>query len=621
MAIASTQEEISSEAKRILHGPLAARSLRWWAGTFCVFIGAFMVVVPSQFTNYVFSELNPWVALWGIAFIIGGWMMLATAVLNLRPAFQAAAHFVVSAVFALMAGGFAGSNAWSGTIVYSLLSLATLGSAALPSRRGAAESRSGDLFALMLGIIEITLGLWMLLFVDGLDAPLYLFPPIQYRLLGCLLLVTGAPLAAVQVFRTRLNVVRGVHVAAGVVLIAAAVLTSWPARSWTGLVFYGFGGLVIGILPWLRYELRAFDPASLASRLALMMAAATSLPVLLTLAILELGNRAVFAEDQRMQAFLLLMVVVGIAIVMGFWGARALARPLRRLAKSADRLAADRPVTALPPTGITEMDRLSSAFVRMRGRLATRAREAEDLTRELRRRADALADADRRKDEFLAMLAHELRNPLGAITTASHLLDSAAAEDPVVGRATDVIQRQMQHLVRMVDDLLDVSRITRGKVDLKRQRLDLVEVVRSTVDIVGGRVSDAGLELSLDLPSEPLWLEADATRLEQILGNLLTNAIRYTEAGGHVQILVRRRGEDAVLRVTDDGIGMPPDLLSRVFDLFAQGERSLERRGGGLGIGLTLVRQLVEMHGGEVEARSAGVGEGSEFEVRLPAAG
>ena len=603
-------------------GPLSASSLRWWAGTFCAVLGAFMVVAPGEFVGANYAALAPSVALWGIAFLIGGWVMLAAAATRPRPGFHAAAHVMVAAIFALLAGGFASMEAWSGTIVYSVLSLSIVVSALLPPRtaRGGG-GRRGDLFALSMGVSQVVLGLWMVIFNDQVNPALYALSWTQMRVLGLLLIATGLPLAMVQWWTGVRRVwTWAAHAAAGAVLVATAVVAALPTRSWTGLAFYGIGGLLVASLPWLRLRLRHFDPGSLATRLALVLAAATSLPVILTLGLLEAGQRTVVVDGHRLRAFLLLLLAVMAAVGMGIGAARALARPLRRLAEAADRLAAGEPAAPLEVSGITELDRLSFNFRHMRDRLEERSEEADDLARELRRRADALAEADRRKDEFLAMLAHELRNPLGAIGSASHLLEEIHAEDQRVHRATGVIHRQMQHLTRLVDDLLDVSRITRGKVQLKKEHIDLCEVVQRTVEAAESRAQAAGLELIWALPPEPVPLFADATRMEQVLGNLVNNSIKYSEPGGHIQVGLEVEGGEATMRVTDDGMGMPPDLVPRVFDLFAQGERTLDRRGGGLGIGLTLVHQLVDMHGGKVRAFSEGVGRGSEFVVRLPLA-
>jgi signal transduction histidine kinase/CheY-like chemotaxis protein len=224
--------------------------------------------------------------------------------------------------------------------------------------------------------------------------------------------------------------------------------------------------------------------------------------------------------------------------------------------------------------------------------------------------------ANRAKDEFLAMLGHELRNPLGAIASAVGLLDVAGASPPTAAHARAVVARQVQHLSRLVDDLLDVSRVTAGKARLIRRPLDLAALVTTTMNMwrSSGRFDQH--RVSLDVASA--WVDADESRMEQVLSNLVGNALKYTPAGGEVIIRVRPDGTSAVLEVADAGVGMTPDLLERVFDLFVQGERTLERAQGGLGIGLTMVKTLVEMHGGTVGVRSEGLGHGSTFSVRLP---
>jgi signal transduction histidine kinase len=317
-------------------------------------------------------------------------------------------------------------------------------------------------------------------------------------------------------------------------------------------------------------------------------------------------------------AFGLLLLVVPLAVIGGIVVARLIAQPLGTLADAVDELTAGNPSAPLKTSDITEVARLSAAFREMRDRLAARTRESERLASELRARAEALAETDRRKDEFLAMLAHELRNPLGAIANASYVLEQAGPSGPPMDRAVPVIQRQIQHLVRLVDDLLDVSRITRGKIELRRQALDLRDAVRGAVEMTRPLIESKQHELKVELPSGPLPLDADVTRLEQVLGNLIRNAAKYTEPGGHIEVAAWKEDGEAVVCVKDDGIGIGPELLPRIFDLFIQGEQGLDRSGGGLGIGLTLVRRLIEMHGGRVEARSDGAGQGSEFTVRLP---
>ncbi|HVT58611.1 MAG TPA: sensor histidine kinase [Thermoanaerobaculia bacterium] len=327
-------------------------------------------------------------------------------------------------------------------------------------------------------------------------------------------------------------------------------------------------------------------------------------------------------ERGRDLAFTLLLLVIPLAVVGGSLAARLIARPLGTLADAVDELTAGNPRAPVESSGISEVERLSAAFRDMRDRLALRTAEGERLAAELRARAEALADADRRKNEFLAMLAHELRNPLGAIATASYVLGEAGSPEPPIDRATAVIQRQVQHLVRLVDDLLDVSRITRGKVELRREPLDLVAVVQQAVETIRPLAEVRRHRLELLLPETPLPLLADATRLEQILVNLMRNAIKFTETGGTIAIAADRDGAGAAVRIRDTGVGIAPDFLPRIFDLFTQGQQGLDRSTGGLGIGLTLVRSLIEMHGGRVEARSEGrPGQGSEFIVWLPLAG
>jgi signal transduction histidine kinase/FixJ family two-component response regulator len=236
----------------------------------------------------------------------------------------------------------------------------------------------------------------------------------------------------------------------------------------------------------------------------------------------------------------------------------------------------------------------------------------------LRGSVEELAAADRRKDEFLAMLAHELRNPLAAISNAGYVLDRLRSEDRRAAELVAVIARQIRHLSRLVDDLLDVSRFTRGKIELRMARVELRPIVEGAVETARPLIERLRHELKVDLPAEPLWLQADATRIEQVLANLLNNAAKFTDPGGRIELSARREGDDAVLRVRDNGAGIAPELLPTVFDLFVQDDRSLARSHGGLGIGLTLVRSLVAKHGGTVEARSEGLGHGSELTVRLP---
>jgi signal transduction histidine kinase len=256
--------------------------------------------------------------------------------------------------------------------------------------------------------------------------------------------------------------------------------------------------------------------------------------------------------------------------------------------------------------------------------------EELDLMRELtariatrleRSRAEeALREADRRKDEFLATLAHELRNPLAPIRNSLHILARASDDPAMVRELHGMIDRQVMQMIRLVDDLLEVSRITRGKFELRKRRVDLVDVVRSATETSAPLVVAARHELIFSPPSEPLIVEGDAMRLSQVLANLLNNAAKYTADGGHIWLTLSREGSFALISVRDDGTGIPVDMLGKVFDLFTQVDRTFTRAQGGLGIGLTLVRRLVGMHGGTVEAKSEGPGRGSEFLVRLPLA-
>jgi signal transduction histidine kinase len=246
------------------------------------------------------------------------------------------------------------------------------------------------------------------------------------------------------------------------------------------------------------------------------------------------------------------------------------------------------------------------------------ARMAADLI-ERKQVEDALREADRRKDEFLATLAHELRNPLAPIRNAIHLLRPQTLQDTQGRLAHEIIDRQLQHLVRLVDDLLEVSRITRGRIELRKQRIDLASILASAVETVHDRIEASDLRLTVTLPPDPVTLEADPVRLTQVFANLLNNACKYTPTGGSIDVTVRREGAQVSVSVRDSGAGIPPQMLDNVFNLFTQVDRSLERTTGGLGIGLHLVRRMIELHGGTVSAHSQGENLGSEFVVRLPA--
>jgi PAS domain S-box-containing protein len=241
-------------------------------------------------------------------------------------------------------------------------------------------------------------------------------------------------------------------------------------------------------------------------------------------------------------------------------------------------------------------------------------------TTQLRRAEQELREADQRKDEFLATLAHELRNPLAPIRNSLHVLRTGDGGSVEADRVHDMLERQVGHMVRLVDDLMEVSRITRGNFELRKEAIDLALVVRNAVETSGPLMQAARQELTVSLPEGAMPLEADGMRLAQVLANLLNNASKYTHEGGHIWLSAQRDGDQVVISVRDNGAGVPLEMLPRVFDLFAQADRTFHRAQGGLGIGLTLVRSIVEMHGGSVEARSEGPGRGSEFRVRLPMA-
>jgi PAS domain S-box-containing protein len=253
------------------------------------------------------------------------------------------------------------------------------------------------------------------------------------------------------------------------------------------------------------------------------------------------------------------------------------------------------------------------------GRISGASKIARDIT-EKKRAQQALEDANRYKDEFLAMLAHELRNPLAPISNALQLLRVVDASSPQATHARAVMERQLAHLVRLVDDLMEVSRITRGKIELRRETLLLSSVMLSAVETARPALEAAHHNFRIDMPAEAVELDGDFVRLAQVISNLLGNAAKYTDPGGEISLEAAREDGAALIRVRDNGIGIEPEMLPRIFDMFAQVPASQRRSQGGLGIGLALARALVEMHGGTIEATSEGRGKGSAFTVRLPVA-
>lgn len=264
--------------------------------------------------------------------------------------------------------------------------------------------------------------------------------------------------------------------------------------------------------------------------------------------------------------------------------------------------------------------RVPSLVSSVRAALRARRRQYQirDYLVESNRIAASLREADRRKDEFLAILAHELRNPLAPLRHAAEAMRRSSHDGQVVAWARGLIERQLAQMVRLIDDLLDLSRVSRGRVELKYEDVALSSLVEGALEICGAPMREAGHTISVSMPDEPVVVRCDPTRIVQVLCNLLSNATKYTPSGGAISLLARRGDAGIEITVRDNGIGIPEEMLNRVFEMFTQVERSLERAQGGLGIGLTLVKRLVEMHGGTIHARSAGPGRGSEFVVRLP---
>ena len=252
------------------------------------------------------------------------------------------------------------------------------------------------------------------------------------------------------------------------------------------------------------------------------------------------------------------------------------------------------------------------------GRIIGASKVDRDIT-ERKRVEETLREADRRKDHFIALLAHELRNPLAPLRNGLQIMRLAGNDGIAVIKARDMMERQLGHMVRIVDDLLDISRISQNKMELRRSRVLLSDVVNSAVETVRPIIEAAGHELCITLPAEQVHLDADFTRLAQVFSNLLTNSAKYTERGGRIWLSGERQDNVVSVSVRDTGIGIPPDCIPRIFDMFSQVDRSIERAAGGLGIGLALVKGLVEMHDGEVNAVSEGQGKGSTFTVKLPA--
>jgi signal transduction histidine kinase/ActR/RegA family two-component response regulator len=312
---------------------------------------------------------------------------------------------------------------------------------------------------------------------------------------------------------------------------------------------------------------------------------------------------------------ILASVVLGLGAA--FLTGRTITGPMRKLERAAASVARGE-APLLPQTDLPEIRQAMLALLAAhieRDKLLHSERQARLLEQNARLAAEL---ANKTKDEFLAMLGHELRNPLAAIATAAQLLDHSeqTQRKDVEQHAKAIIRRQVRHLSKLTDDLLDAARVMMGKIVLDRRPVDLAQLVSNTVDTLRNTGQLQRHECTTEL--ESVWVNVDPTRIDQVLANLLTNAVKYTPPPGRIEVSVRREQDEAVFSVRDSGLGLEPELLPRIFDLFVQGERGLDRSQGGLGIGLTLVRRIAELHGGRAEARSEGAGKGSEFIVHLP---
>ncbi len=306
-----------------------------------------------------------------------------------------------------------------------------------------------------------------------------------------------------------------------------------------------------------------------------------------------------------------------VAVLVELYCKRRELRELNRnLAQANARLAEAN--TTLQAEKTRELTALNATLQRANADLERANRNLQSEVAERARAEAALKEADRHKDEFLAMLAHELRNPLAPILNAVQLMRMKPMADPQLSRSREVIERQLAHLTRLVDDLLDVARITRGRINLSREPIELAVLIARAVETVQPLIQECGHAFTSEIPDATLRVNADPLRLTQALGNVLGNAAKYTERGGRISLSVRRQGTDVEIRVRDTGIGIPAELLPRIFDLFTQPDRKSDHPHSGLGIGLALVHRLLQMHGGSITAHSEGTGLGSEFVIRLP---
>jgi signal transduction histidine kinase len=341
--------------------------------------------------------------------------------------------------------------------------------------------------------------------------------------------------------------------------------------------------------------------------------------------------RSAYALDARLRDYLsilglVLVASLVLALLLSAALQRAITQPILAVANVARQVMQRRDFSLrVAKTTDDEVGVLVDAFNAMLAEVGRRAEALESSNASLMRESgerreaeEALREADRRKDEFLAILAHELRNPLAPLRNALEILKRRGSDTAVANEARQMMERQLRQMVRLVDDLLDVSRITTGKLALKREVVPLAEVVRSAIDTARPLIDARAHTLGITLPLERVDVDVDATRLAQVFSNLLNNAANYTEPGGRIDVIGSADEHQVTVTIRDNGIGIAPEMIATVFRMFAQADASLERVQGGLGVGLTLARHLVELHGGTIEAKSEGSGRGSEFVVRLP---
>lgn len=394
-----------------------------------------------------------------------------------------------------------------------------------------------------------------------------------------LLISTPTTLVAVQVWRERATYT------SAQIGEAAMLAPALAAVAWLGL--HGYVPTVYLSLPLLLWAAVRFQLRGAAVALALLT---------LMTALYTHGGIGEFSADaaQMHEKIVMLQAFLGVSAVSAIL------------------------VAALAAQNQTLLQDLRSTNTRLEVQVVQRTESLRHERERLADALDALQRADRRKSEFLATLAHELRNPLAPIANAIHILRTHGSDAPKRGWALDLIDRQVQAMSRLIDDLLDLSRIDQDKIVLQREPVQLARIVDAALEVSQPHIEEMGQRLHVDLPAEPIWVDADTIRLTQVFMNLLNNAAKYTERGGNIELSAERRGEQVCVTIADSGVGIPADSLMTIFEMFSQVEDSLHRAKGGLGVGLHLVKRLVELHGGAVSAHSAGQGQGSAFSVRLP---